>query len=139
VPTDDEARAQVRGVLETLDDHELVLAVPHTEYKLHLAPAPAEIAAAVGSPVTGTIHARALRMHVARGGGHFIEPVWGAPRIVAGTVRAVDEPKRRLLVDAGVPMWVEAPRDQDLSAIRPGVLVNFYVESGSRFETGSGA
>jgi hypothetical protein len=135
VPTDDETRALTRGVLESLDDNELVLAVHHTEYKLHLMPAvPAgEITAPVGSRIKGTIHARALRIHAAQGGGRFIEPVWGAPRIVAGKVRAVDEPQRRLLVDTGVPMWVEAPKGQDLGAIREGELVNFYVESGTRF------
>jgi hypothetical protein len=135
VSTDDETRALARGVLESLNDRERVLAVHHTEYKLHLTPAvPAgEITAAIGSPIKGTIHAKALRMHAARGGGRFIEPVWGAPRIVAGTVRAVDEQQRRLLVDTGVPMWVEAPHGQDLGAIHQGELLNFYVESCTRF------
>jgi hypothetical protein len=133
VPTD-ETRALTRGVLESLDDDEIVLAVHHTEYKLHLSLTPAQnISASVGSPIKGTIHARALRMHAAHGGGRFIEPVWGAPRIVAGRVRAVDEPQRRVLVDSGVPIWVEAPKDQDLGGIREGALVNFYVESGARF------
>jgi hypothetical protein len=140
VPTDIEPRALTRGVLESLEDHELVLAVHHTEYKLYLTPAvPAgEIVTPVGGRIKGTIHARALRMHTARGGGRFIEPVWGAPRIVAGTVRAMDEQGRRVLVDTGVPMWVEAPQGQDLGAIREGELVNFYVESGTRFEPAAG-
>jgi hypothetical protein len=140
VPTDTDIRALTKGVLEALDDDELVLAVHHTEYKLHLAPAvPAsEIKTPVGSRIKGTIHARALRVHTARGGGRFIEPVWGAPRIVAGTVRAVDRQEQRLLVDTGVPMWVETPDDLDLGAIPEGELVNFYVESGARFLPESG-
>jgi hypothetical protein len=133
VPTDDEKRALTRGVLESVDDNGIVLAIHHTEYRLHLSPAQ-EINASVGSRIKGTIHARAQRMHAARGGGRFIEPVWGAPRIVAGRVRTVDATQRRLLVDTGVPMWVEAPKDQDLGVIREGELVNFYVESGARFE-----
>ena len=137
MPTDDETRALTRGVLESLDDNEIVLAVHHSEYRLHLMPA-GDINASVGSRIKGTIHARALRMHAARGGGRFIEPVWGAPRIVAGRVRAVDEPQRRLLVDTGVPMWVEAPKDQDLGVIREGELVNFYVESGACFQPATG-
>ncbi len=138
MPTDDETRALTRGVLESLDDNEIVLAVHHSEYRLHLVPA-GDFNASVGSPVKGTIHARALRMHAARGGGRFIEPVWGAPRIVAGRVRTVDEPQRRLLVDTGGPMWVETPKDQDLGVIREGELVNFYVESGTRFQPAAGA
>jgi hypothetical protein len=78
-------------------------------------------------------------MHPTRGGGQFIEPVWGAPRIVAGRVRTVDSTARRVLVDATVPMWVEAPKGQNLDAIREGDLLNFYVESGTRFEPVNGA
>ena len=140
MPIDDETQALTRGVLESLDDDEIILAVHHTEYKLHLSLTPAQgFTASVGSPIKGTIHARALRMHAARGGGRFIEPVWGAPRIVAGRVRAVDGPQRRLLVDTGVPMWVEAPKDQDLGVIRKGELINFYVESGACFQPAKGA
>lgn len=130
-----ETRALARGILESLNDGELVLAVRGTEYRLHLVPTvpPGEISTPLGKRIKGTIHARALRMHPAAGGGGFIEPVWGAPRIVAGTVIAVDPDKRRVLVDVGVPMWVEAPEGQDLGVIREGQLLNFYVESGTRF------
>jgi hypothetical protein len=141
VSTDDHAQALTRGVLEALDDSELVLAVHHTAYRLHLAPTvPAErLSAQVGGVIKGTIRAKALRMHPTRGGGQFIEPVWGAPRIVAGRVREVDATGRRVLVDTPVPMWVEAPKGQDLDIIRKGELVNFYVESGTRFEPANGA
>ncbi len=128
-------KAFVRGVLESILDGLIVLGIPHTEYKLHLVPAgpPGELAADVGKRIRGTIEARALRMHRARGGGRFIEPVWGAPRIVAGSVIGVDEARRRVLVDVSVPMWVEAPPGQDFTILRAGELVNFYVESGASF------
>ena len=42
VPTDDETRALTRGVLESLDDNEIVLAVHHSEYRLHLSLTPAQ-------------------------------------------------------------------------------------------------
>ncbi len=124
-----------RGILESLTDQELVLAVPHTEYRLHLAPTvPAgEFNKYVGKRIRGVIEATALRIHPAQGGGCFIEPVWGAPRIIAGKVCSVDEAKRRVLVDAGVPMWVTAPQEQDLSELHEGLLVNFYVQSGTSF------
>ena len=127
--------ALARGILESLTDEELVLAVPHTGYKLHLAPTvPAgEFNKYVGKRIRGVIEAEALRIHPARGGGLFIEPAWGAPRIIAGKVCSVDEAKRRVLVDAGVPMWVTAPQGQDLSELHEGQLVNFYVKSGTSF------
>jgi len=124
-----------RGILESLTDEELVLAVPHTEYKLHLVPTvpAAEFNKYVGKRIRGVIEAVALRIHPARGGGCFIEPIWGAPRIIAATVCSVDEAGRRVLVDAGVPMWVTAPEGQDLSELHEGQLVNFYVQSGTSF------
>ena len=124
-----------RGVVESLSDSMLVLAIPGTDYRLHLVlTVPAgEIDVARGGKIKGLIQAKALRIHPARGGGRFIEPVWGAPRIVAGQVVAVDPATRRVSVDAVVPMWVTAPPGQDLSVIQPGQLVNFYVESGATF------
>jgi len=128
-------QALARGVLESLDDGVLVLSIPGTSYRLHLVPTvPAgEIDAPQGGKIKGLIQARALRIHPARGGGRFIEPVWGAPRIVAGRVVAVDATNHRVCVDAAVPMWVTVPPGQDLAAIQPGELVNFYVESGATF------
>ena len=132
---DVESQALARGVLASLNDGILVLAPSGTNYKLHLVPTVplGEITTPLGKRIKGTIHARALRIHAATGGGRFIEPVWGAPRIVAATVIARDESKRRVLVDAGVPMWVSAPSGQDFGVIREGELVNFYVESGTGF------
>ena len=123
------------GILESLTDEELVLAVPHTEYKLHLVPTvPAgEFKKYVGKRIRGVIEAVALRIHPAQAGGRFIEPVWGAPRIIAAKVCSVDEANRRVLVDAGVPMWVTAPDGQDLTELHESPLVNFYVQSGTSF------
>lgn len=133
VTTQNEALA--RGILESHEDGQVVLAVDHSDYRLHLVPTvpPGEIDVPVGKRIQGIIEARALRMHAAHGGGRFIEPVWGAPRIVAGEVLAVEPDKRRVLVDVSVPIWVTAPANQDFSVIREGELVNFYIESGATF------
>ena len=132
--TDTQPGALARGILESLTDDELVLAIPHTAYRLHLVPtvAAGEVDVPVGKRIRGVIEAQALRIHPARGGGRFIEPVWGAPRIVAGEVLQVDQANQRVLVDASVPMWVAA-EGQDLGALTEGQLVNFYVRSGATF------
>jgi hypothetical protein len=124
-----------RGVLESIEGGLVVLSIPGTSYRLHLVPTvpPGEIDAAPGAKIRGRIQARALRMHPARGGGRFIEPVWGAPRIVAGRIVSIDAAAGRVCVDAAVPMWVAAPPGQDLGAFSPGQLVNFHVESGATF------
>jgi hypothetical protein len=122
-------------VLKSLCNGQLVVAVPGTDYELHLVSAVAEPSPAmrVGARIEGAIEARALRIHRAAGGGRFIEPMAGAPRIIAGRVLAIDEAGRCALVDVSVPMWVHWPEGQDPSVLEVGQLVNCYVESGSRF------
>ena len=121
-------------MLQEIEDGHIVLRVPHTDYALRLrlaneAAAPAE----VGKRVRGVIDARALRIHAAAGGGRFIEPISGEPRIVAGVVLAVDEPARRVLVGAAVPMWLHTDEGQDFTVFEIGGLVNGHVASGTTF------
>jgi hypothetical protein len=125
----------VNGVLESLTDERLVLALPGTDYRVHLVPAVPASSFAVppGKRIRGTVQARALRMHPARGGGSFIEPVLGPPRIVAGVVRQVDLANGRVLIESALPIWVEWPEGQDTTLLQEGALVNFYVESGTSF------
>lgn len=111
----------------------VVLEVPGTEYRLHLA-TDSSLSGGVGRRVTGEIHAKALRMHRSDTGGRFIEPIYGQPRIVQGEVVAIDAPQRRILMDMAVPVWVTVLPAQDLAAVSIGDLWNCYVESGTRFE-----
>ena len=123
------------GVLESVGDEKIVLKVPGTSYQLHFTPAvPAsDIDAPVGKRIKGTVHAQALRMFVAKGGGRFIEPIWGEPPIVAGFVKAVDQPNRRVLVDVSIPIWMTLEPRQPADMFKVGQLVNCYVQSGTRF------
>ena len=135
MPTDLHSQAITGGVIEVLSDDKIVLKISGTEYQLHLVPTvPAlEIGVAEGKRIRGTIQAKALRIHSANGGGRFIEPVYGAPRIVAGVVMAVDDESRTVLVDVAIPMRVTLSDDQDMNVCQVGELVNFYVESGTSF------
>ena len=136
VPTADvQSQATVRGVLEAFADDTIIISLPHTEYRLHLVPTvpAAAITTPIGKRLKGTIHAKALRMFKAAGGGQFIEPLEGAPRIVAGRVLHVDAAGRRLLVDVAAPMWMTLADDNDPGEFAVGDMVNCYVESGTRF------
>lgn len=135
MPTDVDQRATVSLRFVERRNDLLVLEVPNTDYQLHLVPGDSagETTFEHGKRVRGILEATALRMHPAKGGGRFIEPVWGQPRIVAGTVIDADSDSHRVLVDVAVPMWVTAPPNQDFSIIEHGQLVNFYVESGATF------
>lgn len=133
--TSHEAQSVARGILESLSPQRLVLAIPRTDYKIFLVPGiPVErITTPVGKRIKGLIHARALRVFTASGGGRFIEPIEGEPRIVAGIVKAVDQANRRLLVDVAVPIWMTLTENSDASQFHEGELVNCYVESGPKF------
>jgi hypothetical protein len=127
--------AQTRGILESLADDRIVIALPHSDYRLHLVPtAPASaITTPVGKRIKGEIHAKALRIFKASGGGLFIEPLEGQPRIVAGRVLSVDVAGRRVLVDVATPMWMTLAPDNSPDEFAVGDMVNCYVESGARF------
>ena len=134
-----EGEPAVHGVLLRVEDDAIVLQVPHTDYALRLRLAegvapPGE----VGKRIRGVIDAKALRIHATAGGGRFIEPIIGEPRIIAGAVLTVDEPARRVLVDAAIPMWLHTTPDQDFSIFRSGGLVNGHVQSGATFTPQTG-
>jgi hypothetical protein len=119
----------------------VVLGVHHTDYLIRLIPsvAPADFpvpASRRNRRIRGTVEGRALKMHRADAGGRFIEPVHGQPRIVQGTVCRVDAANDRILMDIVVPMWITVETEvtgQDASDFQQGELLNFYLESGTRF------
>lgn len=125
-------RATARGTLEAIADTHIVMSLAHTDYRLHLAPT-APITTELGKRIKGTIHARALRMYSASGGGQFIEPLVGAPRIVAGRVMHIDQANRRVLVDLAAPVWITLEKSQPADRFALGEMVNCYVESGTQF------
>jgi len=110
--------------------------VPGTQYRLHLSVEPG-FDAAVGRRITGRIHGRALRMHRAGAGGNFIEPLQGRPRIVQGTVLAVDPAANEVILDLVVPVRVAMMEGQPATAFSTGDVVNFYMEPGTRFSATS--
>lgn len=135
---DVQSESIARGVLESLSGDKIVLALPHSDYRVHLTlagPIGSIPSSGVGKRIKGVIEARALRMFTATGGGggQFIEPLDGSPRIVAGRVMHVDAPGRRLLVDAAAPMWMSLVEGDDPNKFNVGDMVNCYVESGTRF------
>jgi hypothetical protein len=127
--------AVARGVLESVSEDTLVLLLPGTDYRIELVPAvpAARLSEHVGKRVRGVVNANALRIHPAAGGGRFIEPIYGMPRIVAGDVVSADEPAGRVVVRSAIPMVLATLQGQDFSILTPGTLVNFYVQAGASF------
>ncbi|MDZ4755323.1 MAG: hypothetical protein SGJ11_12625 [Phycisphaerae bacterium] len=122
-------------VLVSKTDDVIVVSIPGTDYRLHLRPSvPASsIAAQEGKRIRGRVRGRALRIHGAAAGGRFIEPIYGHPRIVQGTVAVVDDRLNRLLVDMVIPVWLDLAEGQRATEFSVGQTVNMYVESGMIF------
>ena len=119
--------------LETAADGIAEFTVPGTQYRLHLA-VDADLDAQPGRRIRGRVRGRALRMHRASAGGNFIEPLQGRPRIVQGIVLAVDPDANEVVLDLVVPVRIAMHADQAAGTFSTGDVVNFYMESGTRFE-----
>jgi len=127
---------QVRAVVHAVGEGRIELALPHSDYVMHLRleVAPDRIAVPVGKRIRGRVDAVAMRFHGATGGGRFIEPVIGEPRIVAGTVIHVDRAGGRVLIDCAMPIWITPEEaDQDWSIFEERALVTGYLRSGMVF------
>ena len=124
--------ATTRAMIRSVDDQSVVLAPSSSSYELALVPRGA-IGAEPGQRVRGRIEAEALKIHPAAGGGIFIEPLSGQPRIVAGRVLEVDRDQRTVLLGSVVPITLSLSRDIDLDQCAEGHFINCHVRSGATF------
>ena len=127
--------AAARGRLQQADERLIVLALPGSDYRLHLA-VDAPVQTPVGKPVTGRIVAQARRVDVVTTGGRFIEPVYGRPRRLQGTVVETNESADTITVQcaAGGVFECRLMRPQRPTDFQRGQLVAFDVERGAKFE-----
>ncbi len=120
------------GVLAEKSPEKLVLAVPGSDYRLHLVPV-GTIDAQVDERVSGIIRAKARRVDVISAGGRFIEPVFGRPRRVQGRIIDGDPKANTITVLAAVPVTVSLMPQQHTGQFAPGQMVSFDVEPGATF------
>ena len=118
--------------LVSLDAGFGIFAVPGTGYRLTLQ-VPEGFDAPIGRRIRGRVRGRALRMHRTGAGGNFIEPLDGRPRIVQGTVLAIDLAADEVLMDLVVPIRLEMFEGQSASEFATGEMVNFYMHPGASF------
>ena len=102
-------------------------------YELHLIP-DGPVTAQLGKRLVGEIHSQARRIDESQTGGRFVEPLYGRPRRIQGSIVAVDAKMNTLLVNAGVPIHV-TPTDarQKAADFTVGQFVVFDVPAGSTF------
>ena len=109
-----------------------VIGFHNTSYRTHLEFAQ-DITAKPGQTIAGTIYARAKRIDVCETGGRFIDPVFGRPRRIQGSIIAVGPDA--IVVNAGMPVHCEpAAPGQRAEDFEVGQFVSFSVERGAVFE-----
>jgi hypothetical protein len=105
------ARGTVVEVLDATDSSpaKVVLSFPNNSYKgsFDTADDLAVLRAKIGEIVIGRISAKARKMVRPLAGGRKIDPCFGTPQRVMGTVIGVDPVAKVLVMDTGAPMIVE--------------------------------
>lgn len=126
-----------RGVFEkllpatsTTPEH-VVISILDTSYQMHLIP-DGPVKGRAGHRIVGVVRAKARRIDVVKTGGRYVEPVFGRPRRVQGTVIAIES--GNVVVNAGIPIWVE-PTDarQKAADFEVGQFVSFDALDGASF------
>ncbi len=122
------------GTLLERDGDMITLGLPGTDYRIELA-LDGLLEAEVGDKITGTIHAEALRVDRITAGGRYVEPVFGRPRRVQGTVVGGSLKERAVFVKAGGPTLacVLTDRRQQLADFVLHGMVSFDVKRGATF------
>lgn len=120
-----------RGIVRESRDGVLVLAIPGTDYRLHLA---SRDLFEAGEKVWGRIRATARRIDRIKSGGTYVEPVEGRPRRVQGRIIAVDEVNAEIHVRAAGVFICGTTGAQRAEDYHPGEMVSFDIEPGATFE-----
>ena len=136
-PTNKLDPALARGVLaanvpaSTKEAAHIVVTFINTNYEMHLVPT-TPISTPIGKRLIGTITLQAKRIDTVGTGGQYIEPVYGRPRRVQGTVLRTE--KNALVIDAGVPIHATlTDARQTLDQFQPGQFVSFDAVAGATF------
>jgi hypothetical protein len=133
--------AIARGVLaanvpaSTKEAAHIVVTFLNTNYEMHLIPT-TPITTPIGKRILGTIKLQAKRIDTVGTGGQYIEPVYGRPRRVQGTVLRVEN--GAIIIDAGVPIHATlTDARQSLDQFQPGQFVSFDAVAGATFTPAS--
>ncbi|TVQ60510.1 MAG: hypothetical protein EA378_11615 [Phycisphaerales bacterium] len=111
----------------------IVVSFPNTSYRIHLHPQGA-IRTELGKRIEGVIQADARRVDKVGSGGRYVEPVFGRPRRVQGSIVAKDDKANTITVHAGVPIVCRlTDARQRADQFEPGDFVSFDVLRGATF------
>jgi hypothetical protein len=115
-----------------------VLNIPGTAYELHLV-ADEPLTPTPQGRVRGVVRLPVWKADVVTAGGAFIEPVFGRPRRVQGTVVQVLPASNSVVVDVcGQPIVGDLPARWDAAQFVIGTRVGLDLPKGGTFEPAQG-
>jgi hypothetical protein len=111
----------------------VTLTFPNTSYESAFVAA-GTVKATAGQRIVGTIRAEAQRVDIVKTGGRYIEPVYGPPRRIQGTVVTADNAANTLTINASVPFVCKlTDQRQRAMAFEPGQMVTCELRPGASF------
>lgn len=112
-------------IVDQIENGIITLRVPGSNYRNSFAihGDPAGIHA--GSRIRGTIHAPAWKVDSVELGGNYVEPLFGRPRRMQGTILAVNTQANELTVQVGYEATVKLPEGCSASSYKPGERVGW--------------
>lgn len=132
ISPDSPAVARVRLLGREAD--KVVLGIAGTNYQLHLG-LEGNLTIEVGKRARGVIRTHVWKLDFVSAGGAFVEPVYGRPRRVQGTVEAPLGQGNAIIVDvAGCPIVGMLPERWQADDIKPGTRVGLDVYDSSVFQ-----
>ncbi|MGN6369883.1 MAG: hypothetical protein ACTHN5_16625 [Phycisphaerae bacterium] len=113
-------------IVESIENNQITLAAPPTNYRnTFILKSENSAAVTVGERVRGTIHAPAWKVDRVDLGGNYVEPLFGRPRRMQGTILSVNAATNELTVQVGYEVTVKLPQRYKAADFLPGQRVGW--------------
>src|SRR3954467_4658742 len=122
-------------VVDSVSDGMVTLKVPNLNYRNSFAiSSEAAAGLAPGARVRGRIHAPAWKVDRVELGGNYVEPLYGRPRRMQGTILSVNTAANQLTVQVGYEATVQMPERYKAESFKVGERVGWDNIEIPRFE-----
>jgi hypothetical protein len=112
-------------IVDEVSNGMVTLRVPGTNYRNTFLLQNADAKLALEQRVRGTIHAPAWKADHVDLGGNYVEPLFGRPRRMQGTILAVNAATNELTVQVGYEVTVKLPEKYTASSFPVGQRVGW--------------
>ena len=125
-----------RGKVIRVEDSAVIFAPAATNYEIKLITA-GRYDGPIETMIEAFIQATARKLWTVPGGGNFVAPIFGPPRIVQGRIKYLDQ--TTMVVHAGLPVRITLPSaesafDLNTGPLAVGALVNATLLPGTMLQ-----